>query len=99
MIDGPLSRLSHPDAGVRRIAVLDLAREPAAQAALIDRLGVERDERTAILIIRGLGERGDAAAMRVLWNLYADAATPVRVAHAAVLAHDTIAGRQRNSAK
>jgi hypothetical protein len=95
----PLPRLSHADPGVRRIAVLDLARDTASNPALIDRLAVERDERTAILIIRALEERGGVAAMPALWNLYSETTTPVRVAHAAILAHDTIAGRQRNSAK
>lgn len=94
-----LARLAHNAPGVRRVAVLDLAPDPRAHPALIERLAVERDERTAILIVRALAERGGPEAMPALWRLYADAGTPVRVAHAAILAHDSIAGRQRNSAK
>lgn len=87
------ARLSGP-AGPRRVAVLDLIRlapgEPRAQALLIEHLARERDERCAILIIRHLGAARCRAAMPLLWRLYADRATPVRVAHAAVLAHDAI---------
>ncbi|MCC6661452.1 MAG: hypothetical protein IT437_11260 [Phycisphaerales bacterium] len=95
----PGSRIDHRDPGVRRVAVLDLAPDPATHRALIERLLIERDERTAVLICRQLGAHADAAVMATLWGLYADSTTPVRIAHAAVLAHDTIAGRSRSGGR
>lgn len=92
------ARLSGP-VGPRRVAVLDLIRlasgDPRAEALLVEHLARERDERCAILIIRHLGAAGSSAARPLLWRLYADRSTPVRIAHAAVLAHDAIelAGR------
>jgi len=89
-------RLEHSDAAVRRTAILDLARlgdrDPAASVTLLDHLPRETDERARVLIARHLGAVRYIPAKPALWALYADRSTPVRVAHAAVLAHDQIEG-------
>lgn len=89
-------RLSWDEAGARRVAVLDLialtAKEPEATRLLLEHLPRERDERAALLIIRHLGRRGGREALPVLWALYAQRETPVRIAHAAVVEHDRLLG-------
>lgn len=84
------TRLESSDAGVRRVAILDLIARRDAGAILITHLARERDERAALLIIRHLERVPDAAAMPVLLGLYNRRETAVRIAHAAILAHDRI---------
>lgn len=92
-----VGRLGRDDAGARRVAILDLIRlagsEAGATAALLERLPRERDERAGVLIVRHLGNVGGPEALPALWGLHQDRATPVLLAHAAILAHDTIQGR------
>lgn len=89
-----MARLGAPEAGARRVAVLDLIRltdrEPAATAALLDHLPRETDERAAILIVRHLGRVRHGPARGLLKGLYDDLRTPARLAHASILAHDAI---------
>ncbi len=93
-LDELAARLRSPEAPVRRIAVLDLVRlandRPEATAALAAHLRVETDEKSRIAIVRHLGHVRHAPSKADLWALYADRGTPARVAHAAILAHDTI---------
>lgn len=63
-------------------------------AALADHLPRETDEKALIAAIRHVGRAGYSPASGTLWALYADRSTPARVAHAAVIAHDTIASRE-----
>jgi hypothetical protein len=88
-------RLEWAQAGARRVAILDLigAGTPEAARALLDHLPRETDERAALLIIRHLGRIGGREALPALWVLYERRATPVRVAHAAIVEHDRIVGR------
>lgn len=91
----PATRLDHPSQQVRRIAILDLASQrgdaaSAALAALLSHLPRERDERTAILIVRRLGEALYSPAQPVLAALRDSPTTPIRLYHAALLAHDRI---------
>ena len=88
-----VARLASSESGVRRIAVHDLiglsdARVPTI---LVEHVGRETDERAAVLIIRHLARAGAREAGPVLLGLYADRGTPVRIAHAAILAHDALA--------
>jgi hypothetical protein len=87
-------RLAEPEAAVRRIAILDLVRLAAksdgVNAALLEHLQREPDEKAAIVIVRHLGQVGFGAARPVLKALYDTLATPPRLAHAAILAHDRI---------
>jgi hypothetical protein len=85
------ARLKSPDAKVRRVAAIDLASAgEAGLSALLEHLPGEADEKTALLIIRRLGEARFAAARAVLARLRDEPGTPVKVYHAAVLAHDAI---------
>jgi hypothetical protein len=90
------SRLSRPEVGARRVAVLDLVRLSRADAEALGALAAhvesERDERAAVLIVRHLGAARFAGARAALRRLYDDRSTPVRVAHAAIVAHDAIEG-------
>lgn len=94
-----VGRLGAAEPGARRVAVLDLIRladaDPRATAALLEHVPRETDERAAILIVRHLGRARHRPAKALLKGLYDDARTPVRLAHAAILAHDAIelAGR------
>jgi len=97
-LDELIARLSWKDAGARRVAILDLIAlsDPGADAALLAHLPGEQDERAAIHIIRRLAAAGRSASMRstsmpLLLKLYENRATPVAIAHAAILAHDTLA--------
>lgn len=87
-----VAHLAHAQAGVRRLAVLDLARlgGDEAGAALAAHLPGETDERAAILIARYLGHARYRPARALLKRLYDDPGTPARIAHAAILAHDAI---------
>jgi hypothetical protein len=92
-----VTRLDSPDAGVRRVAIHDLIAQsrtdPQANRLMLDRLPKERDEKAALLLVRHLA--GVREAMPALLGLYLDRGTPVRVAHAAILAHDAMAGELR----
>ena len=92
-LDELIARLSWKDAGARRVAILDLITlsDPGADAALLAHLPGEQDERAAIHIIRRLAAAGRSAPMPLLLKLYENRATPVAIAHAAILAHDTLA--------
>ena len=97
-VSDQVSRLGAREAGARRVAILDLiaAKSLEADEALLRHLESERDERAAILIIRHLGDAGRIEAARVmpvLWKLYEDRQTAVRIAHAAVVVHDRMAVR------
>lgn len=96
-------RLAHADAGVRRLAVHDLARmaaaDPQATDALLAHLPRETDERAAMLIIGHLAAARHAPAMPCLKALYDDRRTPARPAHAAILAHDAIELASRADAR
>jgi HEAT repeat protein len=89
-----VARLASPDPSVRRLAIHDLiaATDADANGALLAHLPSETDERAALLIIRHAAASRLFAAMPVLMGLYGDRRTPVRIAHAAILAHDTLAG-------
>lgn len=91
-----VARLSWPDAGARRVAILDLialsASDTRATRALLDHLAAETDERAALHIIRHLGHSAHAPALPTLWALYAQRATPAPIAHAAITEHDRILG-------
>lgn len=89
-----LHRLGDERVSVRRIAALDLSREEPGDGVLAGIVGHlergESDEKTALCLI-GVLERADHGPARtVLRRLYDDERTPVRVAHAAILAHDRI---------
>lgn len=79
---------------VRRIAGADLARlgetDLAAMAALAEHLPSEANEKTAVAIIRHLGRARHSPSKPLLRSLYENHATPARIAHAAILAHDAI---------
>ena len=78
------------------MAILDLialsTRDRRAGAALESHLPHEHDERAALLIIRHLASAGRRAAMPRLLAMYHNRETPVAIAHAAILAHDVLAG-------
>ncbi len=88
------ARLQSGDPSVRRIAAADLVRlgetDPAATAVLSEQLPSETDEKAAVAIIRHLGRVRHIPSKPFLWSLYESTATPARVAHAAILAHDAI---------
>lgn len=95
-----IERLSHPSAAVRRIAVLDLRELPLASEQALDvadaltvAIRVEPDEPTRIALIRALARIGGPQHQPHLAALRDDPATPVAVAHAAILAHDAILAR------
>ena len=95
-----IERLSHPSAGVRRIAVLDLRERPltseqslAVADALAGAILAEPDDPTRIALIRALAPIGSPQHQPPLAALRDDPATPVAVAHAATLAHDAILAR------
>lgn len=88
-----LERMSHERAGVRRVAVIELARLADREAdargvvvrAAIQRLAHERDEKAALALVRMVvkhareaGMAGEAAA--ALEAVYDDSASPVDVA-------------------
>jgi hypothetical protein len=90
-------RLAEADAGVRRVAIMDLIRLAAdevlaarANAALLAHLPRETDEKAAILIVRQLGRAAFVPAQAALQGMYDDRGVPARLAHAAILAHDQI---------
>lgn len=89
-----LERLGDERASVRRLAALDLSRASATEETLsgiVAHLGTgEEDEKTALCLIRLLERAGHGPALPVLRRLYDDESTPVRTAHAAILAHDHI---------
>jgi hypothetical protein len=90
-VDELAARLKSPDAKVRRVAVIDLASAGVAGlSVLLEHLPGEPDEKAAVLIIRKLGEARFGTARAVLARLRDDPGTPVKVYHAAVLAHDQI---------
>lgn len=90
-----LERLASSSPGVRRLAVLDLVRrsekDERATHALVNHLAQETDEKAALLIIRRCAAAGYTPAMPVLWKLYDNPRTPVRIALAAIVAHDELA--------
>jgi hypothetical protein len=90
-LDELAARLRSPDAKVRRVAVMDLTLAGGAGLeVLMEHLPRETDEKAAVLIVRKLGEARFGPALGVLARLRDDAGTPVRLYHAAVLAHDRI---------
>lgn len=62
--------------------------EPAGIAQLIERLSHADAQVRRIAAMDLTHLAGDPAARGALWRVYADPATPARVAHAAILAHD-----------
>lgn len=88
-----VARLGSPEPGVRRVAVHDLSTRDDSRVfgALLVHLAREQDEKTAVLVIRSLARARVRRAMPVLLGLYQNPSTPVRVAHAAILAHDALA--------
>ena len=94
-LDDLILRLSSDAPGARRVAILDLIalsiRDPRASAALESHLPNEHDERAALLVIRHLASAGRRGAMPRLLAMYQDRGTPVAIAHAAILAHDSLA--------
>lgn len=95
------ARVSDDRVGVRRIAVADLERASASDpgaAELILQIALgDSDEKARILAIRALARIGYEPAMADLLGLYTERSTPAAVAHAAILAHDTILGAGRNN--
>lgn len=93
-MSGALDRLGDERVSVRRIAALDLSRAEASEqvvGGIIEHLERgESDEKTAMCLIGVLERAGDAGARPLLKRLYDDDRTPVRTAHAAILAHDAI---------
>lgn len=93
------ARLLSSPTSARRIAIFDLIRlsadDPRAAAALLSHLPGETDEKSALAIIRHLADACRAEAIPILWRLYEDRTTPVRIAHAAIIAHDRLLGLQR----
>lgn len=89
-----VARLGSSEAGARRVAVHDLIALGDARItpALAQRLGRETDEKAALLMIRYLARVGARESAPVLLGLYQDRGTPVRIAHAAILAHDALTG-------
>lgn len=87
----PADRLTNPEPGVRRIAIMDLVRlgTPDADAALLHHLPAERDPKSARLIIDHLACRHPGAAAALL-ALYADPATPAPIAVHAIRVHDAV---------
>lgn len=83
---------------MRRLAIHDLiarsAQEPAVTDLLLRHLPGETDEKAALLIIRHAAASGALAALPVLLALYQDSRTPVRIAMAAIRAHDAMAGHE-----
>lgn len=84
----PADRLTHPDPGVRRVAIMDLSHlgTPEADAALLRHLPDERDTKSARLIIDQVAARHPDA----LLALYADPATPAPIAIHSIRVHDAI---------
>jgi HEAT repeat protein len=83
-----IQRLRSPEASVRRIAAMDLARtgEERALLAVCEQLEAEKDEKSALAMIRLVARF--APARRILMRLRDDPSTPVRVYHAALIAAD-----------
>ncbi len=85
-----VERLRSAEPGVRRVAVHDLIAlgEGRVVGVLVEHLAWEGDEKAAVLVVRCLARAGAREAMPALLGLYRNPRTPVRVAHAAILAHD-----------
>jgi len=85
-----IGRLGADDASVRRIAARDLARAgDAGLRAICERLAIEPDEKTSLLMVRLVSRFAGARA--VLERLRDDPASPVRVYHACLIAVDAMA--------
>ena len=94
--NGPLSRLTHPDARIRRIALRDLGALPLGPEDLdrvVRAVEAETDADAALLGIQILA--GHASARPVLERLATAAGVPVLIAHAARGAVDRIDIRTR----
>jgi hypothetical protein len=87
-----MERLQDARPAVRRIAVMDVLRDggEAGLAVLVERVREERDERTALLMVRAFAARKYQPARIVLAGLRDDVTRPAAVAHAALLAHDAL---------
>lgn len=88
----PLERLTDPRPAVRRIAIMDMLRDAGESGltALLTHLPRETDERAALLIVRTCAERTYQPARPVLAQLRDNPAASAAVAHAALLAHDSL---------
>jgi HEAT repeat protein len=96
-LDALIERLDDERASVRRLAAMDMKAclatgdRDAALGAMISRLERgESDEKTALGLIRALGTARHEPARPILRRLHDTRETPVRIAHAAILAHDEI---------
>jgi hypothetical protein len=91
---GPLERLAHPDAAVRRIALRDLARTPGLAPVALDgvtaALERETDSEAAALGASLLGRERHSGSRRVLQAMIDRPETPALAAHAARIALDRI---------
>ena len=74
-----------------------LAPDDAALNAIAEHVSLETDESTLVTLIRWLGRTNDPRVMPALRRLRDDPASPARVAHAAILAHDGIELASRNT--
>lgn len=100
---GPLERLAHTDAPVRRIALRDLGRTPGLTSEMLDRVvaALERESDPEALSLGAalLGRERHGAARAMLRGLIDRAETPVLVAHAARVALDRIEIGARRAAE
>jgi hypothetical protein len=94
-LDELAARLQDRDPRVRRIAAMDLAKAGEPGLAMVAaRLSAEDDEKTALTLVRLLGEGRWGGARLALAQVRDAPATPVMVYHAAVLAHDRLERRE-----
>lgn len=95
-LDQLRARAGDERVGVRRIAVADLERaaatDPTAPKLVLEIALRDADEKARVLAIRALARLGYHPACPDLLALYQERSTPAPVAHAAILAHDTIQG-------
>lgn len=103
-IEQYIQRLGHTAPGVRRIAALDLLRSPVTPEAtplvgdaLVAAINREQDLATRLALVRALGHLGGDRHRPALAQLRALPGTPPDLAHAAILAHDSIEVRHRAS--
>lgn len=93
-MSGPVERLAHADAAVRRIAIRDLGRNSGLTPEVLDRvvaaLERESDPDAQALGATLLGRERHGAARATLRGLIDRAETPVLAAHAARVALDRI---------
>ncbi len=95
-----IERLAAPNAGARRVAVLDLLRASPSREhartvsdALVTALQQEHDPSTRVAMARALSRFGFPSHQPLLAKLRDDPATPIELYHACILAHDQIQNR------